>query len=260
VAAARCTLPSPSRPSLPRTPRARCGLPARPRAGRLASTGSGRGPTGTRLACAWPRLPRTQRRLCRTDVYYMGYLRRHGAGCHCGRLLAGLRRDARVHRGRVWRRVVPDVRLRASPVAAGRPWMGSVWPPSAPSAPRSRQRLQETHGPYNGGNGWPAINSGDGTTPNYYTPDTHAPGPPPPHGPGPQGLRVRVRPATSFSSSSPMSPTLDPADWGAHAPPLYWRSYSQDSIVGVALRQRRGCVRELLRSSATRPSLRASCC
>lgn len=123
------------------------------------------------------------------------------------------------------------------PVAAwGVPWTGSVWPPSAkvplplPPAPC----LIETHGPYNGGNGWPAINSGSGKVPSYYTPDIPPtlPSPPPAYGPRVPGVFVSEFGVTSFSSFESMSPTLDPADWGVHAPPMYWRSYSQDNIVG----------------------------
>ena len=49
---------------------------------------------------------------------------------------------------------------------------------------------------------------------------------------------------TSFSSFESMSATLSPSNWGAHAPAMYWRSYSQDSIVATYFGHGDGAARQ----------------
>lgn len=193
-------------------------------------------PNGDALGVRLAPPPANPASLVQDDVYYMGYLNatvQAATADDCSQA-CGATPGCTVA---VYGGESCQMKGFGFPVAAwGVPWTGSVWPPSTPvplplpPAPC----LIETHGPYNGGNGWPAINSGDGTTPNYYTPDIPPtlPAPPPPYGPRAPGVFVSEFGVTSFSSFESMSPTLDPADWGAHAPPLYWRSYSQDSIVG----------------------------
>ena len=116
--------------------------------------------------------------------------------------------------------------------------MDTVWPPATalPVRAAPAECLIETHGPYTGGRGWPAVNSGNSSV---VTPFDAAI---PPHFPTAQpaptlGLRLpglfkSEFGATSFSSFESMSATLSrPHNWGVHAPVMYWRSYSQDSIV-----------------------------
>ena len=50
-------------------------------------------------------------------------------------------------------------------------------------------------------------------------------------GPAQPGLFTSEFGVTSFSSFESMSAALGPKDWGVHAPPMYWRSYSADDIV-----------------------------
>ena len=111
------------------------------------------------------------------------------------------------------------------PIAAcGFAWSYSVWPQSTPKplpvppAPC----ISETHGPYTGGRGWPAINSGNSTDVEPFDANT------PPNLPSPQamgitapGLFTSEFGVTSFSSFESISPTLSPKDWGVHAPPMY---------------------------------------
>jgi beta-mannosidase len=110
---------------------------------------------------------------------------------------------------------------------------GTVIPPALAHPPAPC--VIETHGPYIGGNGWPAINSGNSTTPALFDPNIPptlpAPDRLPPLGPHSPGFFTSEFGCTSFSSFESMAATLQPRDWGAHAPPMYWRSYSQDSIV-----------------------------
>jgi len=116
-------------------------------------------------------------------------------------------------------------------------WCEAAWPPDTimplplPPAPCDI----ETHGPYTGGSGWPAINSGDSKTVYPFNPNI----PPSLPIPGSQGKFGTASPglftsefgATSFSSFESMSSTLSPTNWGAHGDALYWRSYSQDNII-----------------------------
>lgn len=114
------------------------------------------------------------------------------------------------------------------------PWMQSIWPPKAPIPVRAAPKVCsiETHGPYTGGRGWPAINSGNATSAATFDPLK-----PPPltpvsdYGTAVPGLFTSEFGVTSFSSFESISATLDPKDWGVHAKPMYWRSYSADSIV-----------------------------
>ena len=121
--------------------------------------------------------------------------------------------------------------------------MDTVWPPATPLPVRAApaECLVETHGPYTGGRGWPAVNSGNGSvvvpfdaaTPPHF-PAAAAAGQPawPALGLRLPGLFKSEFGATSFSSFESLSATLSgPRNWGAHAPAMYWRSYSQDSIV-----------------------------
>ena len=121
--------------------------------------------------------------------------------------------------------------------AWGVTWCEAVWPPNTifplplPPAPCTI----ETHGPYTGGNGWPAINSGNSKTVVPFNPNI----PPFLPTPGSQGLFGISSPglftsefgATSSSSFESMSATLSPTNWGIHGEALYWRSYSQDNII-----------------------------
>ena len=111
-----------------------------------------------------------------------------------------------------------------------------MWPPATPLPVRAApaECIVETHGPYTGGRGWPAVNSGNSST---VTPFDAAMPPqfplqPEPMGAGFPGHFHSEFGPTSFSSFESMSATLTgPQNWGAHAPAMYWRSYSQDSIV-----------------------------
>jgi hypothetical protein len=124
------------------------------------------------------------------------------------------------------------------PVSAwGVTWCEAAWPPGA-SMPLPLPPLPckvETHGPYTGGSGWPAINSGDGKTVFPFDanvpPSLPAPGSQGAFGTSAPGLFTSEFGATSFSSFESMSATLSPENWGAHGDALYWRSYSQDNIV-----------------------------
>ena len=75
-----------------------------------------------------------------------------------------------------------------------------------------------------GGSGWPAINSGNSTTPTPFNPNTPPTLPLPDQvehfGPEFPGLFTSEFGCTSFSSFESMAPTLHPKDWGAHAPPM----------------------------------------
>jgi hypothetical protein len=124
------------------------------------------------------------------------------------------------------------------PVSAwGVTWCEAAWPPNAPMPlPLPPAPCQvETHGPYTGGSGWPAINSGGGKTAVPFDPNV----PPTLPVPGSQGTFGTTAPglftsefgATSFSSFESMSATLSPSNWGAHGDTMYWRSYSQDNII-----------------------------
>jgi len=124
------------------------------------------------------------------------------------------------------------------PVSAwGVTWCDAAWPPNA-SMPLPLPPLPcrvETHGPYTGGSGWPAVNSGDGKTVYPFDanvpPSLPAPGAQGAFGTGAPGLFTSEFGATSFSSFESMSATLSPENWGAHGDALYWRSYSQDNII-----------------------------
>ena len=117
---------------------------------------------------------------------------------------------------------------------------GSQIPPFLAHPPE--QCLIETHGPYignpsfilsrllllltfdSGGSGWPAINSGNSTTPTPFNPNIPPTLPLPdqvkPFGPESPGLFTSEFGCTSFSSFESLGPTLHPKDWGAHAPPM----------------------------------------
>ena len=138
--------------------------------------------------------------------------------------------NTRVRRGGVYTRRVYTIRV-GFPVAAWGvgPWMQSIWPPRHhfPCLQRPRSSV-ETHGPYTGGRGWPAINSGNaGRMPLNHQTSTSL-----------SLLRDRRSRlvtsefgVTSFSSFESISATLDPKDWGVHSKPMFWRSYSADNIV-----------------------------
>ena len=123
------------------------------------------------------------------------------------------------------------------PVSAwGMASMDTVWPPAAalPVRAAPAECLIETHGPYTGGRGWPAVNSGNSSVVTPFDPATppHLLPQPQPLGPGLPAHFHSEFGSTSFSSFESMSATLSgPKNWGAHAPAMYWRSYSQDSIV-----------------------------
>jgi beta-mannosidase len=116
------------------------------------------------------------------------------------------------------------------------PWMQSVWPPSTPVPVRAAPSVckVETHGPYTGGRGWPAINSGNTTSSATFDPlkpPPLTPLHPSAMGTAQPGLFKSEFGVTAFSSFESISATLDPKDWGVHSKPMYWRSYSQDDIV-----------------------------
>ena len=120
----------------------------------------------------------------------------------------------------------------------GMPSMDTVWPPATalPVRAAPAECIVETHGPYIGGRGWPAVNSGNSSVVTPFDPATPPHFPPQPQ---PMGLQLpgyfhsEFGP-TSFSSFESMSATLSgPQNWGAHAPAMYWRSYSQDNIVAT---------------------------
>ena len=101
-------------------------------------------------------------------------------------------------------------------------WMQSVWPPSTPLPVLAAPKVckVETHGPYTGGRGWPAINSGNTTSTVTFDPLI-----PPLLTPLPASAMGRTQPGlftsefgvTSFSSFESISATLNPKDWGVHA-------------------------------------------
>lgn len=109
--------------------------------------------------------------------------------------------------------------------------LDSIMPLPLPPAPCTI----ETHGPYTGGSGWPAINSGDSKTVYPFNsnvpPSLPIPGSQGKYGTSSPGLFTSEFGATSFSSFESMSATLSPQNWGAHGDALYWRSYSQDNII-----------------------------
>ena len=116
------------------------------------------------------------------------------------------------------------------------PFCDAIWPletklplPAAPAACEV-----ETHGPYLGGAGWPTVSSGNGSVASPFDPNLppklpSLPGPP--TGTSLPGRFISEFGVTSFSSFESMGPTLSSDHWGAHALPMYWRSWSQDNIV-----------------------------
>ena len=121
--------------------------------------------------------------------------------------------------------------------AWGVPWCEAAWatgtPFPLPLPPRPCE--VETHGPYTGGSGWPAVNSGGGTVPQPFDPNIPAalplPGAQGAFGTSAPGLFTSEFGATCFSSFESMSPTLSPENWGVHGDAFFWRSYSQDNII-----------------------------
>jgi len=104
-------------------------------------------------------------------------------------------------------------------------------PNGKPLNPRKSGTNFETHGPYQHGSGWPAVNGDRNLEPfppnNPPTFDIAKTGPQQP------GKYASEFGCVGWSSYESVSPTVSPAHYSLHAPPMFQRNYPCDNIIQV---------------------------